>query len=256
MSSEVTRTTFVGSQGDELSARLDMPASGTPLAYALFAHCFTCGKDIKAASRISAGLTERGFAVLRFDFTGLGSSEGEFENTNFSSNVGDLVAAATMMTDRFDKPAVLIGHSLGGAAVLAATAQLPDVRATVTIGAPSDPGHVLHLLADSDLERIEADGRAEVRLAGRPFAVQKQFLNDVCEQNLPSLIGALGRPVLVMHSPVDNTVGIDNAATIYQAARHPKSFVSLDGADHMLSDPEDSHFAAEIIAAWASRYID
>ncbi len=255
MSSAVTRTTFVGSQGDELAARLDMPADGSPLAYALFAHCFTCGKDIKAASRISAGLTERGFAVLRFDFTGLGSSEGEFENTNFSSNVGDLVAAANMMAERFDKPAVLIGHSLGGAAVLAATAQLPDVRATVTIGAPSDPGHVLHLLDDADLERIEADGRAEVRLAGRPFAVQKQFLTDVCGQNLPALIEGLARPVLVMHSPVDNTVGINNAGAIYQAARHPKSFVSLDGADHMLSKPADSDFASEIIAAWASRYI-
>lgn len=256
MNTDVTRTTFVGSQGDELSARLDMPATGEPVAYALFAHCFTCGKDIKAASRISAGLTERGFAVLRFDFTGLGSSEGEFENTNFSSNVGDLVAAANMMTERFSCPAVLIGHSLGGAAVLAATAQLADVRATVTLGAPSDPGHVLHLFNDADLERVETDGRAEVKLAGRPFAVQKQFLTDVCEQNLPSIISELGRPVLVMHSPIDNTVGIDNAADIYQAARHPKSFVSIDGADHMLSNPDDAHFASEIIAAWAARYID
>lgn len=255
MSGDITRTTFVGAQGDELAARLDMPAGGEPVAYALFAHCFTCGKDIKAASRISAGLTERGFAVLRFDFTGLGSSEGEFENTNFSSNVGDLVAAANMMTERFAKPAVLIGHSLGGAAVLAATAQLPDIRATVTIAAPSDPGHVLHLIADDDLARIEADGRAEVRLAGRPFAVQKQFLTDICEQNLPTVIAGLGRPVLVLHSPVDNTVGIDNAADIYQAARHPKSFVSIDGADHMLSNPVDAHFVSEIIASWAARYI-
>ena len=161
-----------------------------------------------------------------------------------------------MMTERFGRPAVLIGHSLGGAAVLAAAAQLPDIRAAVTIGAPSDPGHVLHLIDDADLEHIEAHGRAEVQLAGRPFAVQKQFLTDVCKQNLPGIIGGLDRPILVMHSPIDNTVGIDNAREIYEAARHPKSFVSIDGADHLLTSPEDAQFASEIIAAWASRYID
>ena len=256
MNSDVTRITFPGSQGDELAARLDTPSEGEPRASVIFAHCFTCGKDVKAASRIATGLTDNGFEVLRFDFTGLGSSDGDFENTNFTSNVDDLVAAADMMTERFMRPAVLIGHSLGGAAVLAATARIPSVRAAVTIAAPTDPGHVLHLFDDSTIDTIKTDGRAEVQLAGRPFAVQDQFLTDVCEQNLPAIINNLGRPVLVMHSPVDNTVGIENARGIFEAARHPKAFVSIDGADHMLSNPDDASYVADVIAAWANRYVD
>jgi len=248
------KLTFPGAQGDQLAARLDSP-TGEPIGYALFAHCFTCSKDIFAASRVSEGLTAHGIAVLRFDFTGLGASEGEFANTNFSSNVGDLIAAADYLRGNLTAPAIIIGHSLGGAAVLAAAARIPEAKAVCTIGAPADPSHVAHNFADSVAE-IEAKGEAEVQLAGRPFRIQKQFLEDIGQQKLQSDIAGLKKALLVFHSPVDATVGIENAASIYSAAKHPKSFVSLDNADHLLSRRDDAIYVANIIAAWATRYVE
>lgn len=247
------RLQFPGRDGQQLAARLDTPA-GAIQAFALFAHCFTCGKDALAASRIAAALTGHGIAVLRFDFTGLGGSDGEFANTNFSSNVADLVAAADFLRGQYQAPALLIGHSLGGAAVLAAAGDIPEARAVVTIAAPSDPAHVLGLFRDQR-PRIEADGEAEVMLAGRPFRIRQQFLDDVAEQRLLGKVAALRRALLVMHSPADDTVGIDNASQIFSAARHPKSFVSLDKANHLLSGKEDATYVANTIAAWSQRYL-
>ncbi len=253
MPTKFEKVTFKGVQGDDLDARLDLPM-GKPRAYALFAHCFTCTKDIFAAARIAEGLTAHGIAVLRFDFTGLGASEGEFANTNFSSNVGDLGAAADFMREHYAAPKILIGHSLGGAAVLAAAGHVPEAAAVCTIGAPADPAHVEHHLK-GDLSKIEKDGIAEVRLVGRPFTVKKQFLDDIRAQNLSEAIGKLGKALLIFHSPVDTVVGIDNAQAIYVAAKHPKSFVSLDDADHLLSKRADAVYAADVIAAWATRYL-
>jgi uncharacterized OsmC-like protein/fermentation-respiration switch protein FrsA (DUF1100 family) len=248
------RFQFAGSEGDKLAAALDVP-EGQIRAYALFAHCFTCGKDVLAAKRIAVALSARGIAVLRFDFTGLGSSEGDFANSTFSSNVADLLRAADYLRATKKAPALLIGHSLGGAAILAAAAQIPDATAVVTIAAPSDPAHVAGLFAGS-IEDIRSHGKAEVSLAGRPFTIKREFLDDVAEHSLVARISSLHKALLVMHSPTDDTVGIDNATRIFVAARHPKSFVSLAGADHLLSDRRDSFYVAEIIAAWASRYID
>ncbi len=247
------RFTFPGALGEELAARLDKP-DGLTKAYALFAHCFTCTKDIFAASRIAEGLTDAGIAVLRFDFTGLGASEGEFANTNFSSNVGDLVAAANHMRQQLQAPQILIGHSLGGAAVLAAAEQVPEARAVATIGAPADPAHVAHNFQSSRAE-IEKNGVAEVLLVGRPFHIKKQFLDDIEGQKLEQNIAQLKKALLVFHSPVDSTVGVENAAKIFIAAKHPKSFVSLDNADHLLSKRADAVYVAQVIAAWAGRYI-
>jgi len=220
----------------------------------LFAHCFTCSKDLGAVRRASRKLRDLGLAVLRFDFTGLGNSEGDFANEDFSSNVDDLIAAAGALRQRGLAPELLIGHSLGGAAVLAAAAEIPETRAVATIGAPSDVAHVAHLFRES-LDDIEADGEACVLLAGREFKVRKSFVDDLAEHRLLERVRGLGRALLVLHSPQDDTVGIDHARKIYEAARHPKSFVSLDGADHLLSDSRDSEYVATIIAAWASRYI-
>ncbi len=248
------RITFEGADGRSLlAARLDRPA-GPARAYALFAHCFTCSKDIFAASRIAEGLTRQGIAVVRFDFTGLGASEGEFANTNFSSNVGDLVAAADWMRAHAEAPKILIGHSLGGAAVLAAAASVPEAAAVCTIAAPADPGHVRNLFCGS-LEEIEATGEAEVQIAGRSFRIQKQFLDDIAAGTLGEHIAGLKRALLVFHGPFDQVVGIDNATRIFVAAKHPKSFVSLDDADHLISRREDALYVANIIAAWAGRYI-
>lgn len=261
MASKSERFIIKGSQGHELAARLDLPAGGPqarsqsgPGAYALFAHCFTCTKDIFAANRIARGLTEKGIAVVRFDFTGLGASEGEFANTNFSSNVSDLVAVADHMREHLGAPKILIGHSLGGAAVLAAAGQIDEVKAVATIGAPADPAHVAHTFQNS-IEEIKASGSAEVLLAGRPFQIQKQFIDDISEQNLSVALGKLHAALLVIHAPLDETVGIENAAQIFGAAKHPKSFVSLDDADHLLSRQVDAIYVADVIAAWASRYI-
>ena len=244
---------FQGHSGDFLAARLDTPAAG-PRAYAIFAHCFTCGKDIVAASRISQALVERGFAVLRFDFTGLGMSEGEFANTNFSSNVEDLVKAADFLRDHQAAPTLLIGHSLGGAAVLAAAQSIEEVTAVVTIGAPSDPEHVKKQFGHK-VDDIREQGEAEVALAGRPFRIQAQFLDDIESTRLQRCVEKLGRALLVMHSPVDATVDVENARQIYEAARHPKSFVSLDDADHLLSKRADAEYTAAVLAAWAQRYL-
>lgn len=249
---QAERITFTGSQGHSLSGRLDAPES--PRAWALFAHCFTCNKNLAAVRNISRALVAEGVAVFRFDFTGLGESEGDFADTNFSSNVEDLVAAAEHMQATLDAPSILIGHSLGGAAVLHAATHLPEVRAVATIGAPAEPSHVTHLLADSR-EKIEATGEATVVLAGRAFTIRKQFLDDLDENNMAQCIRALRRPLIICHSPVDQTVGIDNAAAIFQAARHPKSFVSLDRADHLLTNAADSRYVGALIAAWAARYL-
>jgi uncharacterized OsmC-like protein/pimeloyl-ACP methyl ester carboxylesterase len=247
------RFTFTGSLGHELAARLDLPP-GPVRAYALFAHCFTCSKDSLAASRIAGKLAALGIGVLRFDFTGLGASEGEFANTNFSSNVEDLVRAADHLRTRFAAPALLIGHSLGGAAVLAAAHRVPEASAVVTIAAPSDVAHVLQHL-EADLAQIERDGVASVTLAGRIFTIRKEFIEDAKAQALKARIASLGKALLVMHSPTDQTVGIEHATAIFTAARHPKSFVSLDRADHLLTSPRDGAYAAEVIAAWASRFL-
>ena len=253
VASRIERITFPGSTGAALAARLDLPA-GPPRAYALFAHCFTCSKDVKAASRIAAVLTELGFGVLRFDFTGLGASEGEFANTNFSSNVDDLVAAADWMRVNHAAPELLVGHSLGGAAVLVAAGRIRETAAVATLGAPSDTGHVAHLF-DGALDEIAAAGEACVELQGRRFTIRQQFVDDLRQGRVTDAAADFDGAVLVMHSPIDNTVSVDHAAAIYQAAKHPKSFVSLDGADHLLSRPVDSEFAARIIGTWAERYL-
>src|SRR5256714_6126842 len=248
------RFQFSGEGGHQLAASLDLPER-EPLAYALFAHCFTCGKDVLAARRIATTLATRGIAVLRFDFTGLGSSEGDFANSTFSSNVADLVRAADHLRAVRKAPAILIGHSLGGAAILAAAGQIPDAKAVVTIAAPSDPLHVTHLFGDR-IEDIRKHGKVEVSLAGRPFHIKREFLDDIAEHNLMAEVANLHKALLVMHSPTDDTVGIENATKIFVAAKHPKSFVSLAGADHLLSQRKDSAYVADVIAAWAERYID
>lgn len=249
-----TRVTFDGSLGEALAARLDTPA-GTVRAFALFAHCFTCSKDVFAASRISAQLASLGIAVLRFDFTGLGASGGDFANTTFSSNIRDIVKAADFLRTNYQAPSLIIGHSLGGAAVLAAADQIPEVKAVVTIAAPAEVEHVLDNF-EGDLARIEKDGVAEVTLAGRTFNIRKDFVDDARAHNILSSATSLEKALLVLHSPTDTVVDIDHARSIYEAARHPKSFVSLDGADHLLSSRSDAVFAAEVISSWASRYLD
>jgi uncharacterized OsmC-like protein/alpha/beta superfamily hydrolase len=246
--------TFTGSRGDQLAARLDLP-DGEPLAFALFAHCFTCSKDLAAATRISRGLADRGFGVLRFDFTGLGSSEGEFANTDFSSNIQDLVLAADWLRENHTAPAVLVGHSLGGAAVLAAASQVPETVAVATIGAPFDPAHVTGVFPAAVLEQLQLDGEADVQLAGRTFRVRQDLLDDLEAHHLADAIGSLRRALLVLHSPIDEVVDVDNARQIFEAARHPKSFVSLDRADHLLTRPSDADYVADILSAWAGRFL-
>ena len=248
------RTEFTGAEGQVLAASLETP-DGPIRAYALFAHCFTCGKDVFAASRIARALSEQGIAVLRFDFTGLGASEGDFANTNFSSNVADLVAAANFLRSKHRAPSMLIGHSLGGAAVLAAASEVPEVTAVVTIAAPSDPSHVRGLFGAA-IDMIEQEGEALVQLAGRPFTIKKQFLTDAASHRLSAKTSSLQRALLVMHSPRDDTVAISNANDIFSAAKHPKSFISLDDADHLLSKREDASYVAMLIAAWSRKYLE
>ncbi|WP_262269485.1 bifunctional alpha/beta hydrolase/OsmC family protein [Microvirga yunnanensis] len=255
MTSQPLRLDFPGYSGASLAARLDLP-NGPVRAYALFAHCFTCSKDLAAVRRIAAELAREGIALLRFDFTGLGSSEGEFSSTNFSSNVADLVSAADYLRRHYEAPSVLIGHSLGGAAVLSASKRVPETRAVVTIGAPADASHVLkHVLSSSDLSRIQDDGAADVRIGERTFKISRQFVEDVRREPLSHDISSLRKPLLIMHAPWDETVGIENATEIFLAAKHPKSFISLDQADHLLSDPADAAFAAQAMAGWLSRYV-
>ncbi|MCG7521309.1 bifunctional alpha/beta hydrolase/OsmC family protein [Ruegeria sp. Ofav3-42] len=247
------RITFAGHDGNQLAARLDLP-DGPVLATALFAHCFTCSKDIPAARRIAARLAAMGIAVLRFDFTGLGHSGGEFANTTFTSNVEDLIAASHYLAGRNMAPALLIGHSLGGAAVLRARSGIPSVKAVVTLGAPADPGHVAHHFEDA-LPEITREGAADVMLGGRPFRIGKAFVDDISETALLPAVADLKAALLVLHAPRDETVSIDNASTIFLAAKHPKSFVTLDDADHLITRAADAEYAADVIAAWVTRYV-
>jgi uncharacterized OsmC-like protein/pimeloyl-ACP methyl ester carboxylesterase len=246
--------TFPGAHGALLAGRLDLPPDGEPVAVALCAHCFTCSKNLNAVVNLSRSLTSERIAVLRFDFTGLGESGGEFGDTTFSGNVADLVAAARFLEGRGMAPSLLIGHSLGGAAVIRAATQIPSVRAVATIGAPSDPGHVAKLLGDSR-GVIEREGMATVTLGGRPFTIRRELLDDIAESKLDDTLRGLDRALLVMHSPVDEVVSVDHARRIFDAARHPKSFVSLDDADHLLTRERDSRYAGRVIAAWAARYL-
>jgi alpha/beta superfamily hydrolase len=247
------RIRFTGSNGSMLAGRLDRPEEDAR-AWALFAHCFTCTKNLKAVGNISRGLNEHGVAVLRFDFTGLGESEGDFADTNFSSNAEDLVAAAEYLAAEHLAPSILIGHSLGGAAVLQAASRIPSAVAVATIGAPFDPSHVTRLLV-SKREEIERDGEATVELAGRRFTIKAQFLEDLETHSSEATIRSLDRALVIFHSPGDEVVGIDNAASIFQAARHPKSFISLDDADHLLMRETDSRYVGSVIGAWAERYL-
>ncbi|MBO9491300.1 OsmC family protein [Endozoicomonas sp. G2_1] len=248
------RLEFLGHDGSTLAARLDLPV-GKPAAYALFAHCFTCSKDIPAARRIAQRLAALGIAVLRFDFTGLGHSSGEFANTSFSSNIEDLLLAANYLRDNYQAPELSIGHSLGGAAILAAAGQVPEAKAVISIGAPADPQHVAHNFGQH-LDSIESHGQADVQLGGRTFTIKRQFIDDISQVSLEQHIASLKKALLVLHAPLDETVEIDNAARIFQMAKHPKSFITLDNADHLLTEARDAEYAADLIAAWVQRYID
>ena len=248
------KVSFPGAHGHRLAARLDRP-DGRPRAYALFAHCFTCTKDVFAAQRIAAALAEQGVAVLRFDFTGLGHSDGEFANTDFTSNVDDLVAAADFLANDYAAPQLLIGHSLGGAAVIAAAHRIPAAQAVATIGAPADPEHVSRLFAHKS-DEIAEHGTAEVEIAGRRFTISRRFLDDIAAQTLHDDLAQLRKALLVFHAPRDSVVGIDNASTIFTAAKHPKSFISLDDADHLLARKSDAVYVARTLAAWAERYLE
>lgn len=246
---------FKNADGLSLSARLEQPVDKQPLAYAIFAHCFTCTKNLLAVTNISRALTAKGIAVLRFDFTGLGESEGDFADTNFSSNVQDLSYAAAHLAEHYEAPRIIIGHSLGGAAVLMAASQIASIEAVATVGAPADTPHLTHLFQNS-LDEIESTGEAIVSLGGRPFKIKKQFVTDLEATDLKSHLRALKKPLLILHSPQDETVDISNAEKIYINAMHPKSYISLDGADHLLSRKEDSLYVGDMIASWAARYID
>ncbi|HET8887131.1 MAG TPA: bifunctional alpha/beta hydrolase/OsmC family protein [Salinimicrobium sp.] len=250
-----SKVSFKNKEGHNLSGRLELPLNQEPHNFALFAHCFTCNKNFLAVTNISRALTANGFGVLRFDFTGLGESEGEFKDTNFSGNVEDLIAAADFLREKHKAPSLLVGHSLGGAAVIFAAQSLPEVKAIATIGAPSNPIHVTHLLKE-DIDEINRKGQATVDLSGREFTIKKQFLEDLKKVSVNEVIENLKASLLVMHSPQDFTVEIKNAEEIYVAAKHPKSFISLDGADHLLSDKKDSWYAGEVISHWAERYIE
>lgn len=247
--------TFEGSQGFNLKGRLDLPEDGSPDTFALFAHCFTCNKNLKAVGNINRSLTSHRIGVLRFDFTGLGESEGDFSDTNFSSNIEDLIKAAEYLENHYQAPQMLIGHSLGGAAVLQAAGQLDTVQAVATVGAPCSPTHVAHLFKDHE-ETIEEQGFAKVTLARRTFTIKKQFLDDLQEYTMDHHIQNLDRALMIFHSPVDQVVGVENAAHIFENAKHPKSFVSLDNADHLLMNPQDSKYVGHVTASWADRYLN
>lgn len=250
---ESKKVEFTGSTGENLSAKIDIP-EGEPKAYALFAHCFTCSKDLKAVGNITKGLSEIGIATMRFDFTGLGQSEGDFADTNFSSNVDDLKKAYDFMKEELEAPSILIGHSLGGAAVLQASHKMEAVKAVATIAAPAEPAHVKENF-EMSIDEIKEKGEAKVTLAGRPFTIKKQFIDDLEEARMKDFIHNLGKALIVFHSPIDNTVGIDNASKIFVAAKHPKSFISLDKADHLLSEKEDSVYVGKVLGTWAQKYI-
>ena len=249
-----SRVSIPNGRGQDLSARLEFPVNREPHAFAVFAHCFTCSSSLTAVRNISRELKLQGFAVLRFDFTGLGNSEGDFVDTNFTTNIADLESAAAWLAEHHRAPELLVGHSLGGAAVLCAASRLPDVKAVATIGAPFAPDHVSAHFTE-ELADIVARGEATVNIGGRPFRIAKQFLDDLEQHDLEHKLKDLDAAVLILHSPQDKTVFIEEAGKLYQAAHHPKSFVSLDGADHLLSDPDDAHYAGRVIAGWSGRYI-
>ena len=251
----MTKIRFTNRLGITLTGNLELPPGGAWQATALFAHCFTCTRNIKAARNISRALADAGFAVLRFDFTGLGESEGDFSDTDFSSNLDDLEDAAAWVADELDSPQLLVGHSLGGAAALAVAERLQSVRAVATLAAPSSADHILTQFGE-DLDQIEAEGSAEVKLAGRPFRIRRDFVEDARSHSIEERLKKLRRALLILHSPVDKTVGIENAQKIFAAALHPKSFVSLDNADHLLSNNADSRYAGQVISAWASRFLE
>ncbi|SKB40427.1 bifunctional alpha/beta hydrolase/OsmC family protein [Maribacter arcticus] len=249
------KVTFTNSQGKQLDARLEFPTNQVAHTYAVFAHCFTCNKNFSAVRNISRALVNKGIAVLRFDFTGLGQSEGDFEETNFSSNVSDLVHAANFLEDNYKAPSLLVGHSLGGAAVIFAAVELDSVAAVATVGAPSSPAHVQHLFKSS-VDEIKETGKAKVNIGGRDFTIKKDFLDDIESKPMKGILKNMRKPFLVMHSPQDTIVGIENAKELYQFAHHPKSFVSIDKADHLLMNSEDSTYVGNVIAGWAERYLE
>lgn len=248
------RVSFANAHGELLTGRLELPADDLPRAYAVFAHCFTCGKDLRGAVELTRALTREGYGVLRFDFTGLGESAGEFADTTFSSTADDIVAACEFLARDYDAPQLLIGHSLGGTAALRAVDRVPSVKALATIGAPADAEHVTHLFRDQ-LRTLETEGDAEVTIAGRSFTLRRAFLDDARATNMDASLEAMRTPLLVMHAPLDEVVGLRNAERIFKGAWHPKSFVALDGADHLLSSADEAKYAARVLAAWASRYV-
>jgi len=249
------KVSFTNTEGKQLAARLEIPNNQEAHTYAVFAHCFTCNKNFSAVRNISRALVNKGIAVLRFDFTGLGDSEGSFEDTNFSSNVSDLIQAAKFLEENYKAPALLIGHSLGGAAVIFAASKIASVVAVSTIGAPSSPAHVKHLFK-SNVEEINATGKAKVNIGGRDFTIKKDFIDDIESKPMNEVLKNLRKPYLVIHSPQDTIVGIENAKELYQYAHHPKSFISIDKADHLLSNNDDSTYVGNVIAGWAERYLD
>ncbi len=251
----IHKVSFTNKDEEQLAGRLELPLDQEPHNFAIFAHCFTCTKNLTAVKNVGRALTEAGFGVLRFDFTGLGESEGDFENTNFSGNVEDLFEAAIFLEKYYRAPTLLIGHSLGGAAAIFAASKIKSIKAVAVINSPSHPSHVMHLLKNSELE-INKNGKAKVNLGGIDFTIKKQFLDDLENKSLIDVVSSFGKALLILHSPQDSMVGIKNAEEIYKAAHHPKSFVSLDGVDHLLSKKEDSHYVGEVIAGWASRYVE
>lgn len=251
----IQKVVFLNRENQELKGRLELPLDQKPHNFAIFAHCFTCNKNLSAVKNISRALTANGFGVFRFDFTGLGESDGDFENTNFSGNVDDLISAANFLTENFRAPTVIIGHSLGGTAAIFAASKISAIKAVATIGAPSNPKHVQNLLR-SNIDEIKANGKAVVDLGGREFTIKKQFLDDLETQSLPDVAKNLNKALLIIHSPQDSTVEIKNAEEIYVAAKHPKSFVSIDGADHLLLKKEDSLYVGNLIANWTKRYLN
>ncbi|WP_139855701.1 bifunctional alpha/beta hydrolase/OsmC family protein [Aequorivita sinensis] len=251
----IHKVSFTNKDKEQLAGRLELPLDQKPHNFVIFAHCFTCTKNLTAVKNVGRALTNAGFGVLRFDFTGLGESEGDFENTNFSGNVDDLIEAANFLEENYQAPTLIIGHSLGGAAAIFAASKLESIKAVAVINSPSDPSHVMHLLKDSEQE-ITKNGKARVNLGGVDFTIKKQFLDDLENNTLKDVVSDLRKALLILHSPQDNTVGIKNAEKIYIAAHHPKSFVSLDGVDHLLSKKEDSKYVGEVIAGWASRYVE
>lgn len=251
----IQKVNFFNKEGDQLSGRLELPIDQHPHNFVIFAHCFTCTKNLSAVKNISRALTSSGFGVLRFDFTGLGDSDGDFSDSNFSGNVDDLISASNYLDENYMSPALLVGHSLGGAAVIYAASKIESVKAVATIGAPSSPIHVKHLFKN-DINEINTTGLATVNLGGRDFTIKKQFIDDLESNALTNVVKKLKKALLVLHSPQDQTVGIKNAEELYHSARHPKSFVSLDGADHLLSRKQDSMYVGEVISGWAKRYVD